>query len=112
MKWAVLGSNLCSLSQAASLNGQKPRDFWASLVAQMVKHLPGIQETRVRSLGWEDPLDMEMATHSNIFAWRTPRGGRESDTTDQLRFSLFTGEFLPIPTNVERGKLEDTLHSD
>ena len=108
MKWAVLGSNLCSLSQAASPNGQKPREFWASLVAQMVK--PGIQETRVQSLGWEDPLDMEMATHSNIFAWRTPWGGRESDTTDQLRFSLFTGEFLLIPTNLERGKLEDTLH--
>ena len=41
-----------------------------SLVAQMVKNLPAVQETRVRSLGWEDPLEMEMATHSSILAWK------------------------------------------
>ena len=40
----------------------------ASLVAQMVKHLLAMQKTRVRSLGWEDPLEKEMATHSNILA--------------------------------------------
>ena len=39
-----------------------------SLVAQMVKHLPAIGETQVRSLGWEDPLEKEMATHSNTLA--------------------------------------------
>jgi len=44
----------------------------ASLVAQMVKNPPAMQETRVRSLGWEDPLEKEMATHSYILAWRTP----------------------------------------
>ena len=38
----------------------------SSLVAQMVKHLPTVLETRVRSLGWEDPLEKEMATHSSI----------------------------------------------
>ena len=38
---------------------------WASLVAQMIKNLPAVQETRVRSLGWEDPLEKEMATHSS-----------------------------------------------
>jgi len=38
----------------------------------MVKNLPAILETWVRSLGWEDPLKEEMATHSNIFAWRIP----------------------------------------
>ena len=43
---------------------------WASLVAQMVKKLPAIQETWVRSLGWEDPLEEGMATHSSILAWR------------------------------------------
>ena len=43
-----------------------------SLVAQMVKRLPTVQETRVRSLGWEDPLEREMATHSSILAWRIP----------------------------------------
>ena len=44
----------------------------ASLVAQMVKHLPAIRETQVRSLGWEDLLEKEMATHSSIPAWRIP----------------------------------------
>ena len=38
-------------------------------VAQMVKNLPAVQETWVRSLGWEDPLEEEMATHSSILAW-------------------------------------------
>ena len=46
--------------------------FWASLVAQTVKNLPAMQETWVRSLGWEDPLEEGMATHSNILAWRIP----------------------------------------
>ena len=44
----------------------------ASLVAQTVKHLPAVQETLVQSLGWEDPLEKEMATHSSILAWRIP----------------------------------------
>ena len=43
-----------------------------SLVAQMVKHLPTMQETQVRSLGWEDPLEKEMATHSSTLAWKIP----------------------------------------
>ena len=42
--------------------------LWASLVAQTIKRLPGIQETRVRSLGQEDPLEKEMATHSSTLA--------------------------------------------
>ena len=45
----------------------------ASLVAQTVKHLPAIWETRVRSLGQEDPLEEEMATHSSTLAWKIPR---------------------------------------
>ena len=44
----------------------------ASLVAQMVRNLPAIQETWVRSLGGEDPLEKEMAPHSTILAWRIP----------------------------------------
>ena len=44
----------------------------ASLVAQRLKHLPAMRETWVRSLGGEDPLEKEMATHSSIFAWRIP----------------------------------------
>ena len=43
---------------------------WASLVAQMVKNLPAVWETWVRSLSWEDPLQEGMTTHSSILAWR------------------------------------------
>ena len=60
----------------------------------MVKNLPAVWETWVRSLGWEDPLEEGMATHSNILAWRisvnrgawwaTVHGLAESDTTEQL----------------------------
>ena len=42
------------------------------LVAQRLKHLPPMQETWVQSLGWEDPLEKDMATHSSILAWRIP----------------------------------------
>ena len=45
------------------------RDF---LVAQTVKHLPAVRETWIRSLAWEDPLDIEMATHSSTLAWKIP----------------------------------------
>ena len=45
---------------------------WVSLVAQIVKNLPAMRETWVRSLGWEDPLEAGMATHSSILAWRIP----------------------------------------
>ena len=41
-----------------------------SLLAQTVKNLPAVQEMRIRSLGWEDPLEEEMAAHSSILAWR------------------------------------------
>ena len=44
----------------------------ASLVAQLVKNLPAMQETQVRSLGQEDPLEKGMATHSSILAWEIP----------------------------------------
>ena len=61
------------------------------LVAQLVKNLPAVQETRVRFLGWEDPLEKEMATHSSILAWKiswtegcSPWGRKESGTTEQL----------------------------
>ena len=63
----------------------------ASLIAQLVKNLPAVQETRVPFLGWEDPSEKEMATHSSILTWRIPRteepgglqstGSQESDTT-------------------------------
>ena len=55
---------------------------WASLVAQLVRNLPAMQETWVRSLGWEDPLEKGTATHSSILFWRIPQteepGGLQS----------------------------------
>ena len=67
----------------------------AWVVAQMVKNLAVMQETRVLSSGWEDPLEKGMATHSSILAWRIPwteepgglwsRGYKELDMTEQLR---------------------------
>ena len=47
-------------------------NYRASLVAQTVKNLPAMQKAQVQSLGWEDPLDKEMATNSSIIAWRIP----------------------------------------
>ena len=47
-------------------------DIWASLVAQLVKNPPAMQKTWVWSLGWEDTLEKETATHSSILAWRIP----------------------------------------
>jgi len=44
-------------------------------MAHMVKNPPEVQETWIRSLGWEDPLEKEMATHSSILAWRIPWTG-------------------------------------
>ena len=70
--------------------------IWTSLVAQTVKDPPAMRETWVWSLGWEDPLEEGMATHSSILAWRTPMdrgawwttvhpwGSRESDMTEWL----------------------------
>ena len=65
-------------------------------MAQTVKNPPAMQETQVRSLGQEDPLDEEMAIHSNILAWRIPwegetdglqsMGHKDSDMTEQLNY--------------------------
>ena len=46
--------------------------YWASLVAQMVKNLPAMWEAWVQSLGWEDPPEKEMVTHSGTLAWKIP----------------------------------------
>ena len=63
-----------------------------SLVGQLVKNPPAMQETWIRSLGWQDPLEESMATHSSVLAWRIPgteepgglqsMGRKESDTTE------------------------------
>ena len=54
---------------------------WASLVAHMVKNLPVMQETWVQPLGWEDPPEEGMATHSSILAWRIPKDRRAWQAT-------------------------------
>ena len=67
-------------------------------MAQRIKRLPAMRETRVRSVGWEDPLEKEMATHSSVLAWRIPQteehdglqsaGSKESNMTEQLTHLL------------------------
>ena len=57
-------------STIPSALGGGDENTWASLVAQMIKSLPAVWETRIQSLGWEDPLKKEMATHSSILAWK------------------------------------------
>ena len=64
---------------------------WAyRLMAQMVKSLPAMQETWVRFLGWEDPLEKEMAIHSSILAWRIPwtgePGGLQSMGSQRVKY--------------------------
>ena len=56
---------------------------WASLAAQLVKNLPAMRETWVRSLGWEDPLELENPLDCTVY------GHKESDTTERLSFSLY-----------------------
>ena len=69
----------------------------AALVAQLVKNLPAMWETWVRTLGWEDPLEKGKATHSSILAWKIPSteesGRLESDTTGQLHLYTFSTGF-------------------
>ena len=79
--------------------------LWAFLVAQMVKNPPAMQETEVWSLGWEDPLEKRMATHSGILTWRipwqrslagySPWGRKESDTTATNTFGGYLKEKKP-----------------
>ena len=68
---------------------------WVPLVAQLVKNLPALWETWVRSLGWEDLLKKGKATLSSILAWRipwlySPWGHKESDTTERLSLTTFS----------------------
>ena len=84
-----------------------------SLVAQLVKHLSTMREIWVRSLGWEDSLEKEMATHSSTLAWKIPWmeelgagycpwGRKESGMTERLHF-LFTFSFSISPSNEYSG---------
>ena len=73
--------------------------IWTSLVAQVVKNLPAMQETQVRSLGWEDPLEKGIAIHSSILAWRIPwteePGKVQSMESQRFRHDCATNIFSP-----------------
>ena len=64
--------SLQMVSATMKLKDACPLEERASLVAQMVKHLPAMWETQVQSLGWEDPLEKEMAIHSSTLGWKIP----------------------------------------
>ena len=80
------------------------------MLAQRLKRLPPMRETWVRSLGWEDPLEEEMVTHSSILAWRIPwtekpsrlqstgsqRVGHDRATSLSLSFSFYTSYILSV----------------
>ena len=77
----------------------------------MLKRLPAMQEIWVRSLGWEDPLEKEMATHSSILAWRIPckgEPGRLQSMASQSRTLL--SDFTFTIKNISNIKLEVTRH--
>ena len=89
---------------------------WTSLVAQTVKNLSIMQGTWVQSLGQEDPLDEEMATHFSILAWKfhgqrrlvgySPWGHKKLDTTKQQTLSLTALTVMGVPGNTHTlGKL-------
>ena len=73
---AYNGGDLGSIPELGRSSGERigyPLQYsWASLVTQLVKNLPAMQETWVQSLGWEDPLEKGKATHSSSLAWKIP----------------------------------------
>ena len=87
----------CLLSRVCEWNEYSYICVWASLVAQMVKKPPAVQETRVWALGQEDPLEKEMATHSSVLAWRIPwaeePGGSQSLGLQRVRHNWATNTF-------------------
>ena len=98
------GVSQLSQKIGTALNFSFTEHWWTSLVAQTVKHLPTMRETQVQSLGREDLLEKEMATHSSILAWKIPWmkepdrlqswGRKESDKTEQLHFH-FPKDWFP-----------------
>ena len=73
--WRIPWTTVHGVARVRYYLGTKPHsqdNIRASLVAQLIKNLPAMWETWVQSLGWEDPLEKEKATHSSILAWRIP----------------------------------------
>ena len=95
---------------------------WASLVAQTVKNLPSMQETWIQSLGWEDPLEEGMATHSSILVWKIqrslegygPQACKELVTTEWLStqhsIGEILGEILPLPRDTQHNSPQMYAH--
>ena len=85
------------------------RVIGGSLIALLVKNLPAMQETRVQFLGWEDPLEKEMATHSSILAWRIPQteepGRLQSMGSQESEHNLVTKSPSPELLLRENGTL-------
>ena len=77
--------------------------LWASLVAQMVKSLPAVWETRVQSLGQEDPLEKEMATHSSILAWKIP-GAWQATVHEVAKSQTQLSDFLSFQKSYSESK--------
>ena len=69
LKWVAISS---SKGPSRPRNRTRVSFISASLIAQLVKNPPAMQETQVRSLGWEDPLEKGKATHASLLAWRIP----------------------------------------
>ena len=81
-------------------------DKWASLVAQLVKNLPAMQETQVQLLGWEDPLEKEMATHSSILARRIPLSEEPGGLQSMGSQDVTGSDLTPSPV----GTTADLIH--
>ena len=86
-------------------------------MAQMVKSLPAMQETRVRSLGREDPLEKEMATQSSTLAWRIPwteepSGLPSMESQSHTQLSDFTPEFLLDQTRISNLRMSFVSNLD
>ena len=81
-----------------------------SLVAQLVKNLPTVQETRVPSLGWEDPLEKEIATHSSILGWKISwteePGGLQSMGLQRVGHDWATNTYLKQKTTTTKNPLD------
>ena len=98
----IAGRNISNLRYADDITLMAEK---ASLVAQTVKRLPTMQETQVQSLGWEDPLGEEMATHSSILPGESrgqrslvgysPQGRKESDTAEHSNRAFRRNLLMP-----------------
>ena len=87
----------------------------ASLVAQSVKNLPVVQETQVQFLGWEDPLEKEMATHSSILAWKISwteePDGLQSRGLQRVEHDWVTNTYLHLLNHSQHTEENSVKHS-